>query len=76
MYDSCAVAYLLKPELFEVAHSYVDVELDGALTKGTTVVDLKGKMNKTPNVNVCVDIDAKEFKKNGLWKAFKNVIKH
>ncbi len=63
MYDSCAVAYLLKPELFEVAHSYVDVELDGALTKGTTVVDLKGKMNKTPNVNVCVDIDAKEFKK-------------
>lgn len=63
MYDSCAVAYLLKPELFEVAHSYVDVELGGALTKGTTVVDLKGKMNKQPNVNVCVDIDANEFKK-------------
>ncbi|WP_066196016.1 MULTISPECIES: ribonucleoside hydrolase RihC [Gracilibacillus] len=63
MYDSCAIAYLLKPDLFETAHTFVDVELTGELTKGTTVVDLKGKMNKEPNVNVCIDIDPVAFKK-------------
>ncbi|WP_156857922.1 ribonucleoside hydrolase RihC [Oceanobacillus sp. AG] len=63
MYDSCAVAYLLKPELFETIDTYVDVELNGAMTKGATIVDFKGYLNKESNVRVCVDINAEEFKK-------------
>ncbi|MBR3118642.1 MULTISPECIES: ribonucleoside hydrolase RihC [Oceanobacillus] len=63
MYDSCAVAYLLKPDLFTTVDTYVDVELNGGLTKGATIVDLKGYMKQESNVKVCVDINAPAFKK-------------
>lgn len=62
MYDSCAVAYLLQPDLFETVDTFVDVELNGELTKGTTVVDLKGYLKKASNVKVCIDVDADRFK--------------
>lgn len=62
MYDSCATAYLLKPELFEVVDTFVDVEVDGALTRGCTVVDLKGYLKRKPNAKVCLDIDGEKFR--------------
>lgn len=62
MYDSCAIAYLLKPEMFEVAETFVDVETNGALTTGCTVVDLKGYLGMPNNAKVCIDIDPKMFK--------------
>src|SRR5699024_11851277 len=40
MYDSCAIAYLLKPDLFETADTFVDIELQGKYTRGATIVDL------------------------------------
>lgn len=63
MYDSCAVAYLLKPDLFETADTFVDVELSGSLTRGCTVVDLKGYLKKEANAKVCLDIDGEAFRK-------------
>ncbi|MBH5320484.1 ribonucleoside hydrolase RihC [Paenibacillus sp. GSMTC-2017] len=62
MYDSTAIAYLLKPEMFQVADTFVDVELSGTLTTGCTVVDLKGYLGKPSNAKVCIDIDADMFK--------------
>ncbi|OKL37816.1 ribonucleoside hydrolase RihC [Domibacillus mangrovi] len=62
MYDSCAIAYLLKPEMFEVTDTFVDVELSGSLTTGCTVVDLKGYLGKPNNAKVCVDINPQMFK--------------
>jgi len=62
MYDSCAIAYLLKPEMFEVVETYVDVELNGALTAGCTVVDFKGYLGKENNAKVCTDINPQMFK--------------
>jgi non-specific riboncleoside hydrolase len=62
MYDSCAIAYLLRPEMFTVKESYVDIELSGTLTAGCTVTDLKGYLNQAPNAKVCVDIDEDQFK--------------
>ncbi|GHV62045.1 ribonucleoside hydrolase RihC [Spirochaetia bacterium] len=62
MYDSCAVAYLLRPEMFEVAETYVAVETTGTLTAGTTVVDLKGYLKQRPNAKVCVDINGAVFR--------------
>ncbi|QVK18395.1 ribonucleoside hydrolase RihC [Mycoplasmatota bacterium] len=73
MYDSCAVAYLLKPEMFEVVNTFVDVELNGSLTTGTTVVDLKGYLKQPNNAKVCVDIDQEIFK-NWLLNALKKCI--
>lgn len=62
MYDSCAIAYLLKPDMFEVVDTYIDVELSGSMTSGCTVVDLKGYLKKPNNAKVCMDIDQKMFK--------------
>ncbi|CEG25722.1 ribonucleoside hydrolase RihC [Bacillus sp. B-jedd] len=62
MYDSCAIAYLLKPEMYEVAETFVDVEVNGSLTSGCTVVDLKGYLGMPPNAKVTIDVDPKMFK--------------
>lgn len=61
MYDSCAIAYLLQPQMFEVAETYVAVETAGTLTAGATVVDLKGFLKRKPNAKVCVDINGELF---------------
>jgi non-specific riboncleoside hydrolase len=62
MYDSCAIAYLLKPEIYKVVDTFVDVEINGSLTSGCTVVDLKGYLGMPSNAKVCIDIDTKMFK--------------
>lgn len=62
MYDSCAIAYLLKPELFSTQDCFVDIELTG-LARGASVVDLKGYLKRPANAKVCVDIDGDEFRK-------------
>ena len=62
MYDATAIAYLLKPELFEAVETYLDVELHGTMTAGCTLVDLKGYLGKEPNATVCLDIDGNAFR--------------
>ena len=62
MYDSCAIAYLLCPELYTVEETYVGVELHGTMTAGCTVVDLKGYLHQEPNAKVCMDIDGEKFR--------------
>ena len=62
MYDACAVAYLLKPEIFKTADVFVDIELSGKLTSGCSVVDLKGYLKQTANSTVCTEIDPVAFR--------------
>lgn len=62
MYDSTAIAYLLKPELFQAVETYLDVELYGSMTWGCTLVDLKGYLGKANNATVCLDIDDVGFR--------------
>ncbi|OZG48718.1 ribonucleoside hydrolase RihC [Bombiscardovia coagulans] len=62
MYDPCAIACILNPSLFTFADTYVDVELNQGLTRGCTVVDLKGYLNKPANVSVAVDVDSQAFR--------------
>ncbi len=62
MYDSSAVAYLLRPDMFQTVDTYVDIELAGTMTYGCTVVDLKGYLGKKPNATVCMDIDSQAFR--------------
>lgn len=61
MYDPCAVACLLKPEVFEMQDTFVDVELAGQLTVGCTVVDLKGYLQREPNARVTTAVDVQGF---------------
>ncbi len=62
MYDSCAMAYLLKPDLFTVTNTYVDIETKGEMTRGCSVVDLKGYLKHEANAKVCLDIDGEKFR--------------
>ncbi|MBV6713373.1 ribonucleoside hydrolase RihC [Paenibacillus chitinolyticus] len=62
MHDLCAIAYIVKPELFKTQKYFVDVENAGVYTVGTTIVDQNNRYNKEPNVNVCLDIDVDAFR--------------
>jgi purine nucleosidase len=41
VHDPCPVAWLLKPELFELARCHVRVETDSELTRGHTAVEFR-----------------------------------
>lgn len=62
MYDSCAIAYLLRPEMYDVVETTVDIELSGTMTAGCTLVDLKGYLGQPHNAQVCMDIDQEMFR--------------
>jgi len=61
--DPVTMAIALNPAVCtrRSAH-YVDVACDVELTRGMTVVDQLGRIDKAPNIEVCWEIDA------GLWK--------
>ena len=61
MYDACAVACLVRPDLFAMERAFVDVETAGTLTAGCTVVDLKGYLKREPNATVTTGVDAERF---------------
>lgn len=73
MYDACAVAYLLEPEMFTIAETFVGIETTGEYTAGATIVDLKGYLGKPANANVCIDVDEARFKA-WMLKRIKNCI--
>ncbi|MFT7652633.1 MAG: inosine-uridine nucleoside N-ribohydrolase [Limisphaerales bacterium] len=59
LHDPCAVLAITHPDMFEFTHLPVDVELNGKLTRGMTVVDQRLSKNKAPaNVEVAMTIDA------------------
>lgn len=62
MYDSCTIAYLLQPEMYEAVDTHVSIEVTSPLTRGTTVVDLKGYLKKPNNAKVLMNIDEVMFK--------------
>lgn len=63
MYDSCAVAYLLEPSIFDSVDTYVKIELTGTYTRGATLVDLNGYLGEhSANVKVLTDTTSDAFK--------------
>ncbi|MGG0655672.1 nucleoside hydrolase [Rummeliibacillus pycnus] len=63
LHDVCAVAVLVAPELFKGNDYYVEMELEGRLTAGTTIVDYTHKTGKEPNANVLHSVDREGFVK-------------
>ncbi|GAB3985297.1 pyrimidine-specific ribonucleoside hydrolase RihA [Spirosoma daeguense] len=61
LHDPCAIAYLIAPEMFQAKSCYVDVEVSGKLTTGTTVVDFFDVLKQKPNVNFVYDIDREQY---------------
>jgi len=60
IHDASAVVAAVKPELFRGDLRHVDVELNGALTRGMTVVDQRGSIDsaKGAATKVLTDADA------------------
>jgi purine nucleosidase len=66
LHDPCAIAWLLRPELFEARSCHVAIETQSELTMGRTVVDWqgRGRLNggaEPANANVVDRIDADGF---------------
>jgi purine nucleosidase len=62
LYDPCVIAWLLSPELFTGARQRVDVEVEGKLCQGRTVVDVEGLTGEPPNATVMSDLDNAAFR--------------
>lgn len=62
MHDLCAIAWLVKPELFTLKPCFVAVETQGMYTAGTTVVDIEGRLGQPANVQVALGIDVEGFR--------------
>ncbi len=63
VHDVCAVAALVTPQIFKGDDYYVEIELDGRLTQGATIVDYMHKTGKTPNAKVLHSVDREGFVK-------------
>jgi inosine-uridine nucleoside N-ribohydrolase len=56
IHDAVAVAQAVKPALLTLAHCHVEVDC-GPVSRGRTLVDLRGVTGREPNVHVATDID-------------------
>ena len=63
LHDPMAVAYVVDPTIFRTEKCRVDVETQGELTRGMTVVDRRSyhRANDAPNAEVIVKVDAERF---------------
>ncbi|HEX4499707.1 MAG TPA: ribonucleoside hydrolase RihC [Scandinavium sp.] len=63
MHDLCAIAWLVRPELFTLKPCFVAVETQGEWTAGTTVVDIENRFERPANVQVALDLDVDGFRR-------------
>jgi len=61
LHDTCAIGYLLRPDLFEGKRYHVDVETQGDMTRGMTLADVRPVPEKKANVLVLLEVKRKEF---------------
>ena len=61
MHDALALAVLVNPSLVKTKKVYIDIETEGVLTRGMTVVDYNNVAKKAPNVEAAVEVDAEAF---------------
>ncbi|MFC4354235.1 nucleoside hydrolase [Chryseomicrobium palamuruense] len=63
LHDLCAVSYVVTPELFKGDEYHVEIEIEGRLTRGTTVVDYMERTGLPKNVKVLHTVDREAFRK-------------
>lgn len=61
LHDPCAVAVLLKPEIFTIKDLYVQVDTKGQYTRGATIPDWHGTSKQQPNVRAVLGVDREGF---------------
>lgn len=63
MHDLCAIAWLVRPDLFTMKSCFVAVETQGTYTSGTTVVDIEGRLGQPANAQVALDLNVEGFQR-------------
>ena len=61
LHDPCTVAWLLRPDLFELKPCFVAIETGSALTMGHSAVDFWGVSGRAPNCAWAHAVDADGF---------------
>ncbi|MFC7703665.1 nucleoside hydrolase [Plastorhodobacter daqingensis] len=61
LHDPCAVAWLIRPELFSGRRINVEIETEGSFTTGMTVADWWGVTDRPANALWIGDLDAEGF---------------
>ncbi len=61
IYDACAVAAVIEPQILEIKPMHVDIELNGKYTRGRTVADVHGRTGLPKNVEVGVGFNRERF---------------
>lgn len=61
LHDPCAVAYVIRPNLFRGRDCHVEIDITGGPGTGRTLVDWAGATNQPANCRVIDDLDADGF---------------
>jgi inosine-uridine nucleoside N-ribohydrolase len=61
VHDALAVAAIVDRSVITTHHLHVDVETQGELTVGETVVDTNFRSGREPNVDIALDADERKF---------------
>ena len=61
IHDACAIAYLVRPEIFTSEELHVEVETGGDLTRGMTLADRRPGTASRPTARVLVGVDRGAF---------------
>lgn len=61
MYDALAIALILKPEMFEIVATRIEIETNATLTYGASLIDLENYLNLPANAEVAVSVNPSQF---------------
>ena len=61
LHDPCAVLAISHPEIFDIRDYYVDIELSGEYSRGSTIADYNSSLGKKPNCRCVMDLDREKF---------------
>ncbi|RGT58046.1 nucleoside hydrolase [Solobacterium moorei] len=61
LHDPCAVAVLMKPEIFTTQEMYVEIDVEGNYTRGATVADWHRSSGNLNNVTAVLGVDREKF---------------
>jgi purine nucleosidase len=61
LHDPLAVATVIDPTFVKMVPMHVQVDVEGDLSIGRTIADLRGKPAYPPNMDVCLEVDVDRF---------------
>ena len=61
LHDPCAVAWLVRPDIFIAKPFHIEIETQSSLTAGMSLADRRPWTNARPNALVLLDVDRRAF---------------